>query len=88
LLNKAVYDSLETAEIIRAISHEPRKILGLPVTQIEKGVEANFTLFNPDLEWEFSENDISSKSRNTPFIGTQLKGKALAIYNHGHLENC
>jgi dihydroorotase len=88
LLNKALCDNMETGEIIRAISHEPRKILGLPVTAIEKGNEANFTLFNPDEEWEFSLNDLRSKSKNTPFIGTKLKGKALAIYNHGHLENC
>ena len=50
--------------------------------KIEEGERANITLFNPELEWEVSEKDIKSKSKNTPFIGEELKGKALAIYNN------
>jgi dihydroorotase len=88
VLNKSLAESMEVDQIITKISQEPRKILGLPAPFIEVGSEANFTLFNPDMEWVFSASDIKSKSKNTPFIGAKLKGKALAIFNHGHLEIC
>ena len=55
---------------------------------IQEGENANITLFNPDLEWEFTADDIKSKSFNTPFIGEKLKGKALAIYNNGQFKEC
>ena len=55
---------------------------------IKEGENANITLFNPDLEWEFTADDIKSKSFNTPFIGEKLKGKALAIYNNGQFKEC
>ena len=68
-------------EIIKLISINPRKILNIKQVVIKEGEKANITLFNPDLEWIFTTNDIKSKSSNTPFIGEKLKGKALAIYN-------
>ncbi len=39
------------------------------------GQQANLTLFDPDENYVFSEKDILSKSKNTPFIGKELKGK-------------
>ena len=49
---------------------------------MKKGEVANITLFDPELEWEVRKKDIKSKSKNTPFIGENLRGKALAIYNN------
>ena len=60
----------------------PRKITLGENLKIEEKEEANITLFDPNLEWEFDKSDIKSKSINTPFIGEKLKGKALAIYNN------
>lgn len=88
ILNKALSESMDIGAIITCIAHQPRKIMGLEVPVIEKGAVANFTLFDPDLEWTFTAQDIRSKSKNTPFIGAKLKGKALALYNRGHIENC
>ena len=55
---------------------------------IEEGKKANMTLFDPEIDWVFNEKDIKSKSKNTPFIGEKLKGKALAVINNGELEKC
>ena len=43
--------------------------------------KANLSLFNPDEEWTFTENDIYSKSKNAIFLGEKLKGKAYGIVN-------
>ncbi|MGY8989230.1 MAG: dihydroorotase, partial [Flavobacteriales bacterium] len=60
----------------------PRRIALKQKLKIEEGEKANITLFNPKVEWKVTNSDIKSKSRNTPFIGEKLKGKAVAIYNN------
>lgn len=69
--------------IIDKLSRQPRKILNLPVPELRAGEPANLTLFNTDEEWVFSMKEIRSKSRNSPWIGSRLRGRALAIYNKG-----
>ena len=52
---------------------------------MKEGNKANLTLFDPKLSWTFTEKDIRSKSRNTPFVGHTFKGRVLGIYNNGIL---
>ncbi|MFP9114527.1 dihydroorotase [Flavobacterium sp. RHBU_3] len=52
---------------------------------ITEGATAVFTLFNPAVEWTFSNADILSKSKNSAFINQPMKGKAYGIYNRGKL---
>jgi dihydroorotase len=88
LLGKHLLPHLELSQLIEKIAINPRKILGLNQATLTEGNTANITLFNPDLEWEFTKGDIKSKSNNTPFVGEKLKGKALAIFNNGKFEEC
>ncbi len=50
--------------------------------KIEENERANFTLFNPDVEWIFEENDIQSKSKNAIFLGEKHVGKVYGIVNN------
>lgn len=61
----------------------PRRILNLPIPDIAVGATANLTLFDTDSAWTFTKAHIRSKSHNTPYIGADMRGKALAIYNKG-----
>ena len=88
LLGKYILPQVDLSTLIEKISINPRKILKMQELVIQEGENANITLFNPDLEWEFTADDIKSKSFNTPFIGEKLKGKALAIYNNGQFKEC
>jgi len=45
------------------------------------GEKANLTFFQPTKAWTFAQKDIQSKSKNTPFIGQQFKGKVLGTIN-------
>jgi len=83
---KHLSKDLKIEEIIEKISSNPRRIALKEELKIEEGEKANITLFNPDVEWKVTKKDIKSKSNNTPFIGEQLKGKALAIYNNNQFE--
>ena len=73
-------------QIIEKIANNPRKILGLDNYTIEEGNKANLTIFNPEIEWSLEENDTLSKSKNSPFFGKKLKGKALGIYNNNKFK--
>jgi len=88
LLGKHLLPHLELSQIIEKIAINPRKILGINLATLTEGNTANITLFNPDLEWKLTKEDIKSKSNNTPFLGEKLKGKALAIFNNGKFEEC
>jgi dihydroorotase len=76
---------LSMADAVRKITHEPRRIMGIPQARLEVGESANLTVFDATTEWTFEASHIKSKSRNTPFVGDQMVGKAWAIYNKGRL---
>ncbi len=54
-------------------------------TSIKEGAIANLSLFNPNESWVFGKENIVSKSKNSAFLGTEMKGKAYGIYNQGKL---
>lgn len=86
--NTALHDKAEIAQMIEKLSINPRKILGLEIPVIRVGEKANLTVFNPKLEWEFTEKHIASKSRNTPFLGKRFVGKAIAVVNNNKMTVC
>jgi len=62
-------------------SEHIRKIFNLPAPEIKEATKANLTLFIPDIEYVFREENIYSKSKNNAFAGKGLKGKAIGIIN-------
>lgn len=76
--NTQLAATLSLEILIRKFTNGPRKVLGLPLPKIEVGEEANFTLFDPDKEWIFKEEETESMSRNSPFYGHTLRGKVYA----------
>jgi dihydroorotase len=70
---------VSSQRIIELISEAPRRIFDLPKASIDKGNIADLTLFQPDLEYVFTENMIRSKSKNTAFTGHTLKGRAVGV---------
>ncbi|MCO4294194.1 dihydroorotase [Solitalea sp. MAHUQ-68] len=85
VFNMACEKVLAIEEMVDALAISPREILGLEVPVIELNKPANITVFDPDHQWMLSAENIRSKSKNTPFIGKDLKGKAMAIVNNGQM---
>lgn len=83
--NTALKGKVELTKIVEAMANTPRRILGIE-NKIAEGTEADLTLFNPDLKWTFAESDIKSKSKNTPFVGTDFIGKSIGVINKGKLQ--
>jgi dihydroorotase len=74
---------LSLAQIIEKFSINPRRILHLPEIRIREGETANLTLFDPAAEWIVDPRRFKSKSKNTPFGGSKLVGKAIGVINNG-----
>lgn len=74
---------LSIQEAVYKLSVAPRQILHLPIPQIKVGEKANLTLFDAQTVWTFEAKHIHSKSKNTPYIGESMIGKAFGIYNKG-----
>jgi dihydroorotase len=70
-------------QLIEKLSVNPRRILSLPEIHIQEGERANLTLLDPEIEWTVDVQSFRSKSKNSPFHGRTLKGKAIGIINNG-----
>jgi dihydroorotase len=86
--NTAMQKTISIDKLIEKFTVNPRKLLSLPVPVIKEGEKANLTLFDPDVEWKVEVHHIKSKSKNTPFLGTTLKGKPVVIFNKGLFAEC
>ncbi len=68
--------------LMEKVTHAPRKLLKLNIPTIEKDEKANLTLFNPAEKWVFTEEANRSKSKNSPWLGKEIVGKAKAVFNN------
>jgi dihydroorotase len=66
---------------VELLSVNPRRLFGLNKLEIKEGSKATLTLFSPSERWVFSEKDIRSRSKNSPFIGKELTGRVFGIIN-------
>jgi len=54
----------------------------MEIPRIEQDQKANLTLLDPEQTWTFNEKTNASRSRNSPWFGKELKGKAVAVFNN------
>ncbi|MCK4791128.1 MAG: dihydroorotase [Desulfobacteraceae bacterium] len=66
---------LGLAEAIRKLSYNAASILGVPGGRLVEGDRADLALIDPEYEYVLREEDILSKSKNSPFVGKTLKGR-------------
>jgi dihydroorotase len=76
---------ISLSRAIELLSTNPRRILGLEPILFKAGEKANLCIIDPERSWTVNDESFRSKSRNTPFMGRTLKGKALGIYHKGKL---
>jgi len=62
-----------------------KSTFGIEKQSIAEGKIANLSLFNPEGKSIFTNENILSKSKNSAFLGTEIKGIVYGIYNQGKL---
>lgn len=75
--------SLERA--IELLSSGPAATLGLPGGHLAEGAPGDVIIIDPELEWTVDENNLHSKSKNSPFIGWTMKGAAVTTVVAGQI---
>jgi dihydroorotase len=75
---------LTLGQMVEKMSLNPARILGL-TRGISEGLPADLTLIDPELEWVVDVAEFRSLSRNTPFIGWTLPGKAVMTLVGGRI---
>ena len=69
--------------LLEKVTVNPRKLLQVEIPTIEVEAKANLTLFDPHRVWTFDEKTNFSKSKNSPWFGREITGKAIAVFNNG-----
>jgi dihydroorotase len=73
--------------LIEALSTLPARILGIDRGTLRPGGIADVTIIDPDLEWRVDATTFQSKSRNSPFDGWTLRGRAVATIVGGRVKH-
>ena len=69
---------LSFARLIELFSINPQKIMKVTPWGLFEGSDADLTLLDPNRHWKFDVHQSRSRSRNSPFHGWPMKGKAVA----------
>jgi dihydroorotase len=70
-------EEVTLTRLIDALSTRPAKIFGLPGGTLKPGSDADLIIADLDTPWVVHEEDIVSRSKNTPFEGERFSGKIL-----------
>ena len=67
---------LTLPDLVLRMSTLPARLFHLPGGTLATGAPADIVVFDPAAEWDVRADQFHSKSRNTPFGGRRLRGRA------------
>lgn len=73
-------------EWVRRWTEGPATVLGMPPPRIIPGQPAHLTVLDLTHAWQVDSRRFLSRSRNTPFEGLSLKGRAIYTFSRGSLS--
>ncbi len=73
---------IEWEDLLEKITVNPSRLLRIDLPVVEPDAKANLTLIDPNIEWVFDEKANFSKSKNSPWLGKKITGKAKAVFNN------
>lgn len=76
---------LPPARLIKLFSINPQKIMKVTPWGLFEGSNADLTLLDLNRTWKFDVTQTRSRSRNSPFNGWEMKGKAVATIVGGNV---
>ncbi len=74
-------------QLVELLSQKPARILGVEGGTLSVGAKADVTVINPDLSFTYTEEQVVSKSKNSPFLGEKLQGRAVCTIMGGRITH-
>jgi dihydroorotase len=71
------HKTIDLRRLIEMYTVEPARLLRLSAGTLSVGAIADVTLIDPNREWTVNAANFQSLSRNTPFDGWKIKGRAV-----------
>jgi dihydroorotase len=72
--------------LIEKLTKNPARVLGIDRGTLKPGSIADITIIDPEAPWTIDPNQFRSKSRNSPFTGWEVAGRAQAVILAGQLK--
>jgi len=76
---------ISARRMIEMMCANPARLLRMEAGTLSHGVAADITIVDPNLEWTVEPAKFRSKSRNTPFAGVRMRGKAMLTIVGGEI---
>jgi dihydroorotase len=76
---------LTLCDLVNRMSTMPARIFNLPGGTLAPGSAADVVITDPKVIWTVNPNEFFSKSRNTPFGGRRLTGRAETTIVRGNV---
>src|SRR5438552_4951947 len=73
-------------QLIAKSTINPAKVLGIDRGTLCPGAVADVTILDPAAEWTIDPNSFRSKSRNCPYAGWKVRGRAHAVLLNGEVK--
>jgi dihydroorotase len=73
-------------QLIEKLTINPARVLGIDRGTLREGAIADVTIIDPTVGWTIDPNKFRSKSRNCPFAGWKVHGRADRVYVGGQLR--
>ncbi len=73
-------------QLIEKLTINPARVLGINRGTLKTGAKADITIIDPTTEWTIDPKQFRSKSRNSPFAGWKVKGRATVVIVGGSVK--
>ncbi len=73
-------------QLIEKLTINPARVLGIDRGTLQPGTDADVTIIDPTAEWLIDGEQFKSKSRNSPFLGRRVRGRAHAVVVGGEVK--
>jgi dihydroorotase len=77
---------LSWPQLIQKLTLNPGKILGIERGTLRPEADADVTIIDPKIDWTIDAQRFRSKSRNSPFVGLKVRGRAQAVILSGEVK--
>jgi dihydroorotase len=78
---------IDVGKMIELMSVQPAGILGVAGGTLSEGAMADLTIIDPERQFNYTEEVVVSKSKNSPFLGWKLQGRAVLTMMGGQITN-